>query len=66
MKNICEICGKREVEGFRNIYDNPFVIPYAHVTGEDGRTTFKNKKVSNICNHCYKKIEKTMTKLMGL
>ena len=66
MKNLCEVCKKREVSGYRNINDNPFVIPYTHVTGEDGRTTFKNKVVRNVCEHCYKKIEKTMSKLMGL
>lgn len=66
MKNLCEVCNKREVSEYRNINDNPFVIPYKNVVGEDGHVHFTNKVVHNICNHCYKKIEKTMVKLMGL
>lgn len=61
---LCEICKKREAE-LKNI-NNPFVIPFESVMGEDGETHFRNKNVKNICKHCHGKIEKTMRKLMGL
>lgn len=63
---MCEICNRREVGKMKNINDNPFVIPFEHDTLEDGRIHFRNKKVSNICDKCYGKMEKTMRKLMGL
>lgn len=66
MKNLCEICRKREVGKLKNINDNPFVIPYKSVVGEDGHVHFTNRVVRNICDKCYGKIEKTMVKLMGL
>ena len=62
----CDICNKREVGMYRNINDHPFIIPFSHTTEEDGKTIFKHKIVRNICDHCYKKVEKTMTKLMVL
>ena len=66
MKNLCEICKKREVGMLKGINDNPFVIPFEHSLNPDGTTHFRNKNVSNICDKCYAKIEKTMRKLMGL
>lgn len=66
MKNLCEICGKREVGNLKEINNNPFVIPFEHSLNADGSTHFRNKNVHNICDKCYAKIEKTMRKLMGL